>query len=65
MRTRGVAAPMVVGDRVAVTNKDGSVTYHRIPNDPMQAPYMGQFRTRSVRVHTPRTDLVSSPETDR
>ena len=45
MRTRGVAAPMVVGDRVAVTNKDGSVTYHRIPNDPMQAPYMGQFRT--------------------
>ena len=45
MRARGVAAPMVVGDRVAVTNKDGSVTYHRIPNDPMQAPYMGQFRT--------------------
>ena len=37
MRTRGVAAPMVVGDRVAVTNKDGSVTYHRIQNDPMQA----------------------------
>ena len=24
MRTRGVAAPMVVGDRFAVTNKDGS-----------------------------------------
>jgi ribosomal protein L32 len=45
MRTRGVAAPKVVGERFAVTNKDGSVTYHRIPNDPMQAPYLGQFRT--------------------
>jgi hypothetical protein len=45
MRTRGVAAPMVVGDRIAVTNKDGSVTYHRIPNAPMQPPYLGHFRT--------------------